>query len=476
MPSPEPRDLVEYSVQTSHAPHGPSRIRRTRPMKRVMSTTIEATTDAPDRNEPCDDTSVRLLRPPAMELPVLLPPPVGLSSAGIAPPPPVDATPVIETIPNPPVVSAAVPSTMFAADAAMVPADFGLPMLPTPAPLVPTTPNSAPGAGSAFDIGEFLATPGSGRQAPPTPRGRGIRRLLLVAILGAGGWAGVTYGPGLYNEYAGNGSGTAEVPAPLAFPTASGVDARIRTAEFVLVGLPESPGATYRIITDFETAVSQVDITRDDGPSLQILTYGDDAMIRRADADEWYLLDRGQFPLDGRLARSDWVRTLDELLPSSVRGGAVITDSTESTISGVATRRLTLSIDPALFGPAPTESASIDSAPIDPAVADQIAAAVPVPPVDAAAPSLVASPDAIAPDALPDADASTPAETPGAMIDIELWIDGNGLVRQVSGATPRFGAETITIVRISPDSWIPAYPPVEQIAPLTASALVDLGL
>ncbi len=400
-----------------------------------MLSTIDATNSAPGRTEPCDDTPVRLLRPPGLELPVLLPPPVGLAVAAPAPSTVVDTvetTPPIATTPAVPRVAG--PSTVFAADVALVPADFGVPMLPNPAPGVPSTP--PPGTGSVFDIGEFLATPGPGRTPPPKSRGRGVRRLLLVAILGAGGWAGVTYGPGLYEEYAGDASDTDEVAAPLAFPNASGVDTPIRTAEFVLVGLPDSPGATYRIITDFETAVSQVDITREDGPALQILTYGDDAMIRRADGDAWYLLDRGQFPLDGRLARSDWVRTLDELLPSSVREGAVITEATESTISGVATRRLTLSIDPALFGPPPVE----------------------------------------APAAVPDASAPIAPETPGAMVDVELWIDGNGLVRQVSGAPPRFGAETITIVRTSPDSWIPAYPPADRIATLTASALVDLGL
>ncbi|MEP6300276.1 MAG: hypothetical protein ABJ382_23395, partial [Ilumatobacter sp.] len=98
----------------------------------------------------------------------------------------------------------------------------------------------------------------------------------------------------------------------------------------------------------------------------------------------------------------------------------------------------------------------------------------PVTATDAPAP---VEPRAPATESVPtEADTSTPAATPGAMIDIELWIDGNGLVRQVTGAPPRLGAETITIVRTSPDSWIPTYPPAEQIAPLTASALVDLGL
>lgn len=423
-----------------------------------MPTTIDATTAAPDRTELPDDAPVRMFRPPTMKMPVLLPPPVGLVTPDIAPPPPVPFSPAAPSPaaePPPATHSTTGPSSVFSADVASLPADFGVPMLPAVAIAAPSAPATR---AATFDIDEFLTTPGPARQTPPEPRGRGLRRLLLVALLASGAWAGTTYGPGLYDEYVGDATevGEAEAAAPLAFPAATAVGVPIRTAEFVLVGLPESPGATYRITTDFETAVSQVDITREDGPALQILTYGDDAMIRRADAEEWYLLDRGQFPLDGRLARADWVRTLDELLPDAVRGGVLITDSTESTISSVPTRHLTLSIDPAMFD----SIAADDLAGGDPSI-------MPVPAMSEVD-GEVATPTAAAP-------VTNPLTAPGALIDIELWIDGNGLVRQVMGA-PGLGAQTITILRTTRDPWIPAYPAADEIAPLTASALVDLGL
>jgi hypothetical protein len=326
-----------------------------------------------------------------------------------------------------------------------------VPTIPTIAPVAPS-PATAPAAASAFDIGDFLGTQGTARKAPAKPRGRRLVRLMMVGLLGAGGWAAYQYGPDLYDEYVTGSEESAppETIAPLAFPTVTAAAAPIRTAEFVLVGLPETPGATYRVTTDFETDVSQVDITRNSGPDLQILTYGNDAMIRRADGVQWYLLDRGQFPLDGRLERSDWVRRIDELLPSTVRDQAIIDESTESTISGVPTRRLSITVDPALLDAATTVEA--------------------LEPMDTTAGATIAEPTPPA----------VPAPAPGVLpalgpIQIELWIDGNGLVRQVTGA-PQLGAETITVMRTSANAWIPDYPTPEEIAPLTASALVDLGI
>ena len=306
---------------------------------------------------------------------------------------------------------------------------------------------------------EFLETQGPNRKAPAKPKRRWFVRLLLVGLLGAGGWYGKQHGPELYDQYVNKieASEPAEATAPLAFPNVTTTASPIRTAEFVLAGLSGTPGTTYRVTTDFETDVSQVDITREDAPALQILTYGNDAMIRRADGDQWYLLDRGQFPLDGRLQRSDWVRRIDELIPNDVRARAAIDQSTESTIAGVPTRRLLLTVDPALLG---TGSADLAAAPT----------AAPADPV-------------LTPDEQLDVNPATgavadpaPGSTPVARsIQFEVWIDGEGLVRQVKGA-PQLGAETITILSTSAEPWIPDYPAPEEIAPLTASALVDLGL
>jgi hypothetical protein len=345
------------------------------------------------------------------------------------------------------------PSALFSTDAALMPAEHAAPTIPMAAPVAPS-PATARSTATAFDMDDFLGTQAVTRKAPAKPRGRWLVRLMMVGVLGAGGWAAYQYGPDLYDQYVAGSEESAppETTAPLAFPNVlTTAPVPIRTAEFVLTGLPETPGAAYRVTTDFETNVSQVDITRDTGPDLQILTYGEDAMIRRADGVQWYLLDRGQFPLDGRLERSDWVRRIDELLPSNVRDQAIIDGSTESTISGVPTRHLSITVDPALLDaratgdvPIPTESATAGSAD-----AETVTSATPEP-----------------------ASSSVPAT---GIIEIEVWIDAGGLVRQVTGA-PQLGAETITVMRTSADAWIPKYPTPEEIAPLTATALVDLGI
>jgi hypothetical protein len=45
----------------------------------------------------------------------------------------------------------------------------------------------------------------------------------------------------------------------------------------------------------------------------------------------------------------------------------------------------------------------------------------------------------------------------------------------VSGA-PQLGADTITVVSTNSAAWVPAYPAPEIVQPLTASALVLLGI
>ncbi len=421
-----------------------------------MTDTIDATTAAPDQPAPLDLPSAAPLPPPTsgQPMPAQLPPP----TRGVVPPPPPAASHA---------AMGTGPSAIFSADAPVIPVAHAASLLPTNAPAVLSVPTTTPAVpsvpmiapavpsvpatprpvpASVFDVQEFLGAQSSAGKAPAKPKRRWLVRFLMLGLLGAGGWFGTQHGPALYDEYVRKNEPptTPENTAPLAFPNVTTASSPIRTAEFVLVGLPETPGATYRVTTDFETSVSQVDIVRVSGPDLQILTYGDDAMIRRADGDQWYLLDRGQFPLDGRLARSDWVRRIDELLPSEVRNRAAIDASTESTISGVPTRRLALTIDPGLLGTVATAEAVATDQPMGTGTVTA------------------------------DASSAPPAPVP-TTIEIEVWIDGEGLVRQVTGA-PQLGAETITVVRTSSDAWIPDYPTASAIAPLTASALVDLGL
>jgi hypothetical protein len=305
-----------------------------------------------------------------------------------------------------------------------------------------------------------------------------IGRLVLFVLLAAGGYAAYEYGPGLYEEYTADGEVTegapSEVDAPLAFPNATPASTPIRTAEFVLEGLPGAPDMTYHVTTDFETNVSQVDVTRPNGPDLQILTYGEAALIRRTDDDQWYQLERGRFPLDDRLERADWVRQLDELLPTAIRSSITIDDAGETTVEGVPTRRLSLSLDVALLGGTVAEPSASDlttpAEPVDPTVA--VDAAVPADPTDPLADALPAPPIEPAPPASGDQDVDA---TRSLTTSIEVWVDAQGLVRKVSGI-PQLGAETITVIRTDSAAWVPEYPSPEYVQPLTAATLVVLGI
>ena len=211
---------------------------------------------------------------------------------------------------------------------------------------------------------------------------------------------------------------------------------------------------TYRVITDFETNVSQVDVTRPVGPDLQILTYGDAALIRRSDDTEWYQLERGRFPLDDRLERSDWVREFEELLPTAIRSSVTIDASGDTTVSGVPTRHLSLSLDIALLGGT-----------VDP---DDTRAVTGWTPLTSRLRPLTrrnrATPAG-----------STASATTSLTTSIEVWVDREGIVRKVSGV-PQLGAETITVLRTDETAWVPEYPAPEYVQPLTAASLVELGI
>lgn len=410
---------------------------------------------------------------------VSLPPPIP-SSTGLLPPPtappptpapPVSAPPaepVVAAPPSAPIISG--PSAIFSSDAPVIALDHGAPTLPSNTPAAPSATSTKPAA-AAFSVEDYLGAESAANKTAKKSGGRWIRRLLVLGLLGAAGWVGVQHGPALYDTYVrGDEAGVpVETEAPLAFPNVAEAQP-IRTAEFVLVGLPDTPNATYRVTTDFETSVSQVDITREAAPDLQILTYGNDAMIRRAGAEQWYLLERGQFPLDGRLQRADWVRRIDELLPAGVRDRAAIDASTEATVSGVSTRHLSLTLDLDLLGPSSaTDTTGASAPPADDASqpeasTEQAAEPATTEPIAAGAASTGET-------TVPGAATNAPSST----IQIEVWIDGEGLVRQVSGA-PQLGAETITVVSTSAEAWIPDYPTASMLSPLTASALVELGI
>jgi hypothetical protein len=379
-----------------------------------------------------------------------------------SPPPANDA---VAAAPSPVLLSG--PAAVLSLDPSLMPLPHSLPALPAVAatPIQNTAAAALGAAGkSPLSLDGFdFSTPQTSRTKPGQQGGlkRTISRLVLLGILGAGGYFGYTKGPALYDQYIRKTADSAagEADAPQTFPTAPVVPLQIRTAEFTLAGLNGSPDTEYSVTIDFETNVSRVVVTRDQGPNLEVLTFGDAAVVRQAGATQWYQVQRGAFPLDDRLERADWVRTLDELLPLQSRSGVVIDRATESEIAGIPARHLQLSIDPALL-PMP----EIPLPTIDPATGLPVAESLAVTP---AAPLGV--------DGLPVVPANPATAAAAAPVQIEIWVDANGLVRQITGA-PQLGAEKITVVSTTDQAYVPPFPPQEQVLPLTASVLVELGM
>jgi hypothetical protein len=497
-----------------------SRNRQFGPKKTTVTDLIAARTDE-SLVAPSSMGSIpnALLAPPALD--AFAAPTPASAAPGLAPPPPPAATaaPALLATPMPeltpmaqtppvdlttapvPVAPAGIvtgPASILSADATFAPLETSMPALPAVAAALPrnTAAAAMPGEKAPLTLEDLLGGQASPHQKVAKKKGggakRALRRLVLLGALAAAGYFGYQRGPDVYDQYVSDdATQTSEVDAPKSFPNPIAAPPPIRTAEFVLAGLPGSPDTTYRVTTDFETNVSQVDITRAAGPDLQILTYGNAAMIREAEGAEWYQLERGQFPLDDRLERADWVRLLDELIPLEVRNAVTIDQSTESTIEGVTTRHLTLSLDSGLLGNPADQPDAVDSfaadavdplaapATLDQPPPDQAAAPVPV----EASEDLIAAPPAAAPPIDPSlgavprrpTDETNIVGTADTTTSIQIWVDAQGLVRQVSGA-PQLGADTITVVSTNSAAWVPAYPAPEVVQPLTASALVLLGI
>jgi len=467
----------------------------------------------------------RLATPPS--LPRNSAPLVTAVKAALAPPSadmePVDAPPPPDTTiddavpePDPPppaassrptVTMASGPAAILAADPAMVPLEASTPALPAFTPAKAPPPVST-AASDKFTPDDFNPATLNGT---PKKRKKGrsfFKTIIVLAILGGIGAAGYVYGPPWYEEWRADEEATTptvdEPEAPRAFPAATPAPGAIRSATFRLDGVSPASTSTYTVTTDFETTVSRVLIDRKELPDLEVLTLFDDAVVRRMDQDVWYQVPRGQFPLDDQPQRELWVRYIDEVLPPAMRDEVTIEASTRSEVNGVPARRLVVSLDPALLAQTPTA----DFGQIDPMGDIATAATVTEPdeqaseaavgqandaptsvPVAATAGSPVTAAPTTAADttAAPtstlaastddatatDSPASTAAPTP--TVQLELWIDGTGVVRKSSGA-PQLGAETITVLETSPEPWLPEYPSPELLQPLTAETLLVLGL
>ncbi len=365
-----------------------------------------------------DDTTDTLTRPPS----------------GLLPPP------VMSAIPAP-------PAALVAPAPAAWPGQISQagPTLPTVAPQVPR-PASAPTV--PFDLGDH-ESPGP-QPIRQRPRKRGGRRafswLIVLAMLGGLGYAGVMYGPDLIDRVTDEADDDGAAAA-LVYPMATAPPAVVRTATFT-VSEPDRFGATqdYEVTADFESGIARVVVPRTDAPDLEILTLWDQAFIRRIDEPTWYTLPRGDLPLDFSLGHSRWIRTLDELVSPAVRQFTTIDDATESSVGTEPARRLVVSTDALRLLQA------------------QSAAATPL--ADGSPPP---------PPPMPSGITVQPALEGVERLSMEIWVDDTGIVRK-SVLPPELGGETITVLSVSPEGWQPEFPTPDAVQPLTAQVLIHLGL
>lgn len=281
-------------------------------------------------------------------------------------------------------------------------------------------------------------------------RGGGVRRgvswLLVLALIGGLGYAGVMYGPDLIDRVTDADEDTGPA-APLVYPMATTEPIAVRTATFE-VSEPDRFGGTqnYEVTADFESGIAKVTIPRVDTPNLEILTLWDQAFIRRIDEPTWYNLPRGDFPIDFSLGSARWVRTLDELLTPAIRQFTTIEEASESAVGTEPARRIVVSAD---AGRLLQAQSAADTPPADggPPPAPPMAAGITVQP------------------ALDSVDTLT----------MEIWVDNAGIVRK-SVLPVELGGETITVTSVSTDAWDAQFPTEDAIQPLTAQALFRLGL
>lgn len=385
------------------------------------------------------------------------------------------------------------PAAILAPIDAVTPLDDATAILPSVAAAAPQVAAQA-AAQAAIDslLMPNQQSTASKKKKKKAGSGRFGKFVLTTAVVGGLGFAGVTYGPGLYDQYIADEEPT-EPAAPMAFPRSRTTTPDVRTATFVLDGLASGSEASYTITVDFDTAVSRVAIDRTDGPDLEVLTFANDALVRRLDSSSWFQMERGAFPLDDQLQQTDWIRMIDDVIPPERRSGVLIEASTVAMVAGVETRHLVLTLDPSLLELADESGASLDpigditdaavappgTAPTDTPVAVPPATPgtpngnIAEQPTTATADSTVAAgqPSTRAIDTVPVAGEPVSADA----IHVELWIDRQGVVRRSVGADV-LGANSITILETAAEGWVPDYPDASNVKPVTAAALLDLGL
>ncbi len=340
--------------------------------------------------------------------------------------------------------------------------DFATATVPAvPVPTVPQLPRvvaTPPTAVTPFEFSAsapYMPTPSTSKSKPKKRSNGGGRRLvcwvLVLGLVGAGAYAGVTYGPEFLDRS--KGDPTANEPAaPLIFPTVVAPLTPMRTATF-LVERRRDDGATitYEVTNDFETGVSRMFIDQETATDIEVLAVFDVANVRLAERQEWYSMPRGDFPFPGGSEPQRWLRTIDQYLPAAMRSFVTIDAASESTIGTEAVRHLVVTVDAAGL------ASAAKTPPVDPTTGLPLPAVPPLPG-----------------EFVPPSSVSGNTETIGP-VTIEVWVDANGMVRKLVEPAS-MGGRAITVTSLSSDAFIPTFPAPEVVIPLTAGQLVDLAL
>jgi hypothetical protein len=328
---------------------------------------------------------------------------------------------------------------------------LGVPQLPR---VVAAVPSAAPASSFEFSPGvpSNLPSASAGR---PKQQKRGGRRfvswILFLAVVGAGVYAGITYGPDLVDRA--KGDPTANEPeAPLAFPPVVATAVPARTATFV-VEQPADAGTTirYEITSDFETSVSRLLVDRATMPDIEVLAVFDIANLRQADQPNWWSMPRGTFPFVGGSERQRWLRTVEEYFPASMRPFVTVDAASESVIGTETMRHLVVTVDAA--GLATSAATPVT----DPTTGLQVPPPPPTPGEFVLPTGVTGSTEAIEP------------------VTLEMWVDSNGMIRKLVEPAS-MGGRSITVTSLSGDAFSPTFPAPEAVVPLTADQLVDLAL
>ena len=326
------------------------------------------------------------------------------------------------------------------------------------APGIPQLPTIAPPAPSQATPFAFSPSGPGPAGPPPKPhskrKGGGARRfiswLIVLAVVGGGVYAAITYGPELMNRTEDDPTAS-EPDAPLVFPPVVPVAVPTRTANFV-VEQPADNGTTvrYEVTNDFETGVSRLLVDRATVSDIEVLAVFDVAYVHEVDQPNWWSLPRGGFPLAGGPERQRWLRTVDEYFPEAMRSFITIDGASESMTGTEPTRHLVVTVD--VSGLAASATAVIDPL-----------TGLPVPPVPPAPGQFVGPTPAAG------------ATEPIGPVVVELWVDANGMIRKLVEPAAMGGATT-TVTELSADAYSPMFPVPEVVTPMAAEQLVAFAL